>query len=122
MPRGVIDQVLLEAQIVIEAAALEHHAQTLERRHRLPAHVVAQNANFAADIVVEPGGQREQRRLARPIRAQQHDKAAARHRQRHIVERQGLPEAMAEAVNVEGIRLCRGADSGRHHFTMSSLE
>ena len=92
MQRRVISEVLQQAQIVIEAAALEHDAQLLQGRRRVPPHVVAQNADLAADIIVEPGDKSKQRRLAGPVRPQQHDKGAARHGERDIGERPARPK------------------------------
>ena len=83
-----IGEVLQQAQIAVEAAALEHDAELLQGRRRVPAHVVAENADLAADVVVEAGHQGEQRRLASTVRPQEHDEGAARHGERDVVERQ----------------------------------
>ena len=57
MQRGMVNEVLLQGQIAIEAAALKDHAEVLQRRHWPSAHVVAENADFTAGIIVKPGGQ-----------------------------------------------------------------
>ena len=90
--RAVIEQVLPQRQIEIERAALEHDAEPLQRRRGAAADVVAEDADLAGDVVVEPGDQREQRRLAGAVEAQQHDEAATRNAQRHVVESQVLTE------------------------------
>ena len=75
LQRGVIGEVLRQRQIAVETAALEHDAELPQRRRGVPAHVVAEDADLAADIVVEARRQGEQRRLAGAVRPEQHDEA-----------------------------------------------
>ena len=98
-----IGEVLQQAQIVVETAALEHDAKLLQGCRRVPAHVVAENADLAADVVVETGHQGKQCRLAGAVRPQEHDEGATRHGERDIVEGADRPEAMADAAHEQRV-------------------
>jgi hypothetical protein len=99
----VIGEVLQHAQIVIEAAALEYDTKLLQRRGRVPAHVVAENADLAADVVVETGHQGKQCRLAGAVRPEQHDEGSARHRERDVGQRLDRPKAVADAAHQQRV-------------------
>ena len=116
-----IGEVLQQRQIGIEAAALEHDAELPQSRRRAAPDVVAQDADLAADVVVEARDQREQRRLAGAVRPEQHDEAAARHGERDIVERLDRPETVADAADQQRVDRLLGwmRCDRRDHFTMN---
>ena len=103
MQRGVVQQVLRQREIGIEGFGLEDDTEALQGRTRLAAHVVAQNVNLAGDVVVETGHEREQRRLAGAVEAQQNAEGSARHRHRHVVENAVVAEAVAYTVDDERV-------------------
>ena len=111
------------AEVGVEAAALEHHTQLPQGRRRLPPHVVAENADLAGDVVVEPGDQGEQRRLAGAVRPEQHHEGAARHGERDVGRAPALgPKrwltprtSSAFTGSVEQV----GGTTGVDHFTMN---
>src|ERR1043165_3579525 len=63
LQRRMIGEVLQQAQIVVETAALEYDAQLLQGCGRVPPYIVAQNADLAADVVVETRHKSKQSRL-----------------------------------------------------------
>ena len=118
--RGVVHEVLGEREILVERARLEDDAETLQGRARLAAHVVAQNADLAGDVVVEARDEREQRRLAGAVEAEQDAEGAARHGQRHVVEREVVAEAVAHAVDDQRVGCGLGLIwRGLVHLTMN---
>ena len=99
--RAVIEQVLPQRQIEIQRPALKDDAEALQRRRGAAPDVVTEYADLAGDVVVEAGDQREQRRLAGAVEAQQHDEAATRNLERHIVESEILTEGVADILDDE---------------------
>src|SRR5215210_3331560 len=99
--RTVIEQVLPQGQVEIQRAALKHDAETLQRCRGAAADVVPENADLAADVVVEAGDQREQRRLAGAVETEEHDEAATGNFQRHVVESDILTEGVADVLDDE---------------------
>ena len=101
MQAGVIDQVLADRQVGIHRAALKDHAQTGQRLRRFAPQVVARHADHPRPVVVEPRHKREQRGLARAIHPQKGGESAARHRQRHVVQRLHGTEIVADMVDLQ---------------------
>ncbi len=60
LQRRVISEVLQQAQIVVETAALEYDTQLLQSCRRVPTYIAAQNADLATDVVVETGHKSKQ--------------------------------------------------------------
>ena len=99
--RAVIEQVLPQRQVEIQRPALKHDAEALQRCRGAAPDVVPENADLAGDVVVEAGDQREQRRLAGAVEAQEHDEAATRNLERHVVESEILTEGVTDVLDDE---------------------
>ena len=97
--RGVVHEVLGQREILVERARLEDDTEALQGRARPPAHVVAQNADLARDVVVETRDEREERRLAGAVETEQHGEGAARDRDGDVVEHEVVAEAVAHSVD-----------------------
>ncbi len=116
-----IGEILQQRQIGVEAAALEHDAKLAQSRRRVAAYVVADDADLAADIVVEARCQSKQRRLAGAVRPEQRHEAAARHGERDIGERLDRSETVADAADQQRVDRLLGwmRCDRRDHFTMN---
>ncbi len=71
LQRALIQHVLLDAEVGVERAALEHDAEFGERRAALPRHVVPEDADRARPAGVEMGDDGKERALARAVQAEQ---------------------------------------------------
>ena len=110
--RRMIGQVLDHAQIEIEGAGLEHHAQPAQRLAGVALQLVAENADRTLADGIEAGDQREQGGFAGAIEAEQHREAAARHGEGDIVKGKPRPVGVADTLDIQGRfdlsqRLCR---------------
>ncbi|MNV91279.1 hypothetical protein D3C71_1857580 [compost metagenome] len=94
MQGGVVAQVLLHAQVQIQGALLEHHAELAQCLTRLLAQAAAHHLDIALLQVVEAGEQGDQGRLAGAVRPQQRGEAAGRNLEADAL--QGLARAVGE--------------------------
>src|SRR3546814_1691359 len=122
MQRGMICKVLIDAEIEIERAGLEHDPKPAKGFARLPVDVVAEDTDCAMASIVEMADQREKRGLAGAVEAEQDSEAAARDGKGYIGEDLLGGVGMAEVRNHQ----CGGPDrnfSGLHmlHVILPSL-
>ena len=110
--RCMIGKVLDHAQIEIEGAGLEHHAEPAQRLAGLALQLVAEDADRTLADGVEAGDQRKQGGFAGAVEAEQHREAAARHGEGDIVKGKPRPIGVADTLDTQGRfdlsqRLCR---------------
>ncbi|MNN55475.1 hypothetical protein D3C81_1703520 [compost metagenome] len=103
MQRGVVAQVLLHAQVKVEGALLEHHAQLAQGRACGVAQRAAAHADVAMLQVVQPGEQGDQGRLAGAVGAQQGGETPGRQAEADLPERLALAVGKAHVTDFEGI-------------------
>ncbi|MNZ81249.1 hypothetical protein D3C78_999090 [compost metagenome] len=92
---GVVAQVLLDGQVQIEGALLEHHADLRQRAARLLADRAVAEADVAFLQVVEAGEQGDQGRLAGAVGAEQGVEASGHQGEVELDQR--LARAVGEA-------------------------
>ncbi|MNF89624.1 hypothetical protein D3C84_721560 [compost metagenome] len=92
---GVVAQVLFDAEVQVQGALLEHHAEAGEGGARLAAQAVAADADLALLQVIEAGEQGDQGRLAGTVGAEQGGEAARRQAEAHLL--QGVTRSIGEA-------------------------
>src|SRR5688572_1358707 len=109
-----VGEVLVDAQIEVERARLEDDAETPERLAGRAADVMAENADRPVPGVVEMADQREQRRLARAVEAEQDGEGRRGDREGDIAQRLLGAIGMADRGNVE--RRDAISRSGRSHM------
>ncbi len=95
---GVQIQVLLDAQVLVQAEALRHVADRGLHRQRLAAHVQTQHPQFAGIGPQQAGGQPHQGGFAGAIRADQAGDPARRDRQADAVQGLDDPAAAGERL------------------------
>ena len=83
--RGEVQEVLLNGQVHVQRALLEHHAKLFESYGGVGADVMSKNANGTGMRIVKAGDQGEQRGLARAILPQQHREVSGFDPKRHSV-------------------------------------
>ena len=93
---GVEVEVLLHAEVFIEAEALRHVADARLHGERIARDVDAERLDAPGVKAQQPSDQPHQRRLARAVRADQSGDRAARGLRRQAVERHDLPLAGAK--------------------------
>jgi hypothetical protein len=84
---GVEVEVLLHAQVVVQAEALGHVADAVLHRLRVGRHVDAEHAQLAFIGAHQAGHQAQQRGLAGAVGADQRGEGAGGYFERHVVER-----------------------------------
>src|SRR5262245_53998545 len=100
-----IDEVLLDRQVEIERARLEHDADQPQRRPGRAGNVVSEDADGAALDGIQARDQGEQRALSRAVEAEQDREARRRNRERDVLERLTRPIGVAQAFDGQGWRL-----------------
>ena len=83
---GVVAQVLLDAQVQVQGALLEHHTELAQGLARLPGEVAAEHADLALLQLEEAGEQGDQGRLAGAVGAEQGVEVAGFDAQRDALE------------------------------------
>ena len=96
-----VGEVLVDAEVEVERARLEDDAEPPQRLARRAADVVAEDADRAVARVVEMADQREQRRLAGAVEAEQDGEGGRRDREGHVVQRPLRAIGMADRGDVE---------------------
>ena len=100
--RGMVFQVLLDRDIGIQRARLEHHAELAQRRACLTSDIVTEDPDLARPDRIEPRYQGKQRRLSGTVHAQQHHERRRPNRQADIVQRDPRTITMADAIDGKG--------------------
>ena len=100
--------VLLHAEVGEERVGLEHRVDVALVRGML-GDVRAAEEDLALGRVLEAADHPQRRRLATPGRAEHGEEAPARDRHREVVDRRHLPEALADAIQMDiglSLRCC----------------
>ena len=98
MQVGVKTQVALDAEIHVQGALLEHHADVAQRGHRVVADRVAGDHRVASIGDEQAGEQLEQGGFAGAVGPQQGHEAAGLQRHGQSVERDPRAVALAQAL------------------------
>src|SRR6185312_15608656 len=99
---SMVEQVLLDREIEVECARLEHHAHHSQRCARFAADVVAENADLSCLDSEQARHEREQRALARAVKAEQGGEACRRHRKADVYQRSPWAVGMVDANDRQG--------------------
>ena len=98
---GVIEEVLFDRKIEIEGWLLEDDTDPTQAFGRPLSDVHPKDADHSLALDIEPGGEREQRRLPGAVQPEQHGKITRRDRERDLLQHAARPEAVSEPLDRE---------------------
>ncbi len=110
---ALVEHVLLDREVGIERAALEHDAELGERRAAVARNVMAEDADRARPAGVEMGDDREQRALACAVEAEQHGEGRGLDREAYVIERLARAIGVRDAFDRKRRRKARRDGEGR---------
>src|ERR1700730_12391035 len=96
-----VEQVLVDREVEIQGRLLEHDPQLSQALQHPLANVHAKDANCSLALGIEPGGEREERRLPGAVQPEQHGKITGRDRERDVVQYAPWAEPVPESLNRE---------------------
>src|SRR5690606_190665 len=91
--RRVVAEILPQRQVAVERLALEDDPEPRQRLPRQATRIEARHLDPARGAVVEPGDEREERRLAGAVDAEQRRERTALDREAHVAQRLETAEA-----------------------------
>ena len=97
-----VEEVLFDRQVEIEGRLLEHDPHLPQALQHPLANVHAKDADRSFGLGVEPGGEREQSRLAGAVQPEQHGEIAGGDREGDVFQHPPRPEAVSEPLDREG--------------------
>ena len=102
MQRRVIDEILLDREVEVERARLEHDADQPQRRARRGGNVVAEDADGTALDGIEARDEGKQRALAGAVEAEEDGKGRRLDGERNVPQRLARPIGVAQALDRQG--------------------
>src|SRR5712691_7627305 len=96
-----VEQVLVDREVEIQGRLLEHDPHLSQALQHPLADVHPKDADRSLALSIEPGGEREERRLPGAVQPQEHGKITGRDRERDVVQYPPRAEPVPEPLDRE---------------------
>src|SRR5260370_9247871 len=97
-----VEQVLVDREVEIQGRLLEHDPHLSQALQHPLADVHPKDADRSLALSIEPGGEREERRLPGAVQPQEHGKITGCDREGDVVQYPPLAESVPESLDREG--------------------
>src|SRR5260370_23132636 len=96
-----VEQVLVDREVEIQGRLLEHDSHLSQALQHPLADIHPKNADRALALSIEPGGEREERRLPGAVQPEEHGKITGCDRERDVLQYPPRAEPVPEPLDRE---------------------